>query len=102
MTAETDMDYEGPRQALNLAEQMRRLANGRTTIDVAQFQFIGLDEVRRRYADKWKERRDRVMHVAREFISRRMTPEDMMIPGADGFLLVFGARSGSVAEAPEA
>ena len=85
--------------SLNLAERIRRLANGRTTIDVAQFQFIGLDEIRQRYGEKWKERRDKVVHVAREFITRRITPEDMMIPGADGFLLVFGSRSGIVADA---
>lgn len=100
MTAAMDMqDQEGHGQGLNLAEQIRRIANGRTTIDVAQFQFIGLDEIRQRYGEKWKERRDKVVHVAREFINRRMTPEDMMIPGADGFLLVFGSRSGIVADA---
>ena len=82
-----------------MPSSIRRLANGRTTIDVAQFQFIGLEEIRHRYGDLWKERRDKVVHVAREFITRRIAPEDMMIPGADGFLLVFGSRSGIVADA---
>ena len=38
-------DLEAP-GGLNLAERIRRLANGRNTIDVAQFQFIGLKEIR--------------------------------------------------------
>ncbi len=98
MAGENDNERDGA-GVLNLAEQIRRIANGRSTIDVAQFQFVGLDEIRRRYGDLWKQRRDRVVHVAREFISKRIAPEDMMIPGADGFLLVFGSRSGVVADA---
>ena len=38
---------------LNLAERIRRLAKGRTTLDVAQFQFIGLTDIRARYGDRW-------------------------------------------------
>jgi hypothetical protein len=83
---------------LNLAERIRRLANGRTTIDVAQFQFIGLRDIRARYGERWQERREKVQQIARDFISRRIAPEDVMIPGADGFLLVFGAYSGSLAD----
>ena len=41
MNAET----EAP-GALNLAERIRRLSNGRATLDVAQFQFIGMTEIR--------------------------------------------------------
>lgn len=85
--------------ALNLAERIRRLANGRTTIDVAQFQFIGLNEIRERYGPRWNEKRERVQRVARYFIAKRIAPEDVMIPGADGFLVVFGSRSGALADA---
>lgn len=84
---------------LNLAEKIRRLANGRSTIDVAQFQFIGLNIIRERYGQSWKERRDKVVHVASNFITRRIAPDDVMIAGADGFLLVFGSRSGVLADA---
>ncbi len=84
---------------LNLAEKIRRLANGRATIDVAQFQFIGLDVVRERYGPRWNERRAKVVHVARNFITKRIAPDDVMITGADGFLLVFGSRSGILADA---
>ena len=84
---------------LNLAERIRRLANGRATLDVAQFQFIGLAEIRARYGERWSEKRDRVNQVARHFISRRIAPDDVLVTGADGFLLVFGAFSGFLADA---
>jgi hypothetical protein len=83
---------------MNLAERIRRLANGRTTLDVAQFQFIGLDEIKARYAQRWPEKRERVQGIARDFISKRISPEDVLIPGADGFLLVFGGRAGVLAD----
>lgn len=94
MTTET----ESP-GGLNLAERIRRLANGRNTIDVAQFQFIGLDAIRARYAERWNDKRDRVAQVARQFISRRIAAEDVLIAGADGFLLVFGTFTGQLADA---
>ncbi len=84
---------------LNLAERIRRLAKGRTTLDVAQFQFIGLTEIRARYGDRWAQKRERVNVHAYHFISRRLAPDDVLFAGADGFLLVFGAFSGSFAEA---
>jgi hypothetical protein len=84
---------------LNLAERIRRLANGRATLDVAQFQFIGLAEIRARYGERWSEKRDRVNRVARHFISRRIAPDDVLVTGADGFLLVFGTFSGFLADA---
>jgi hypothetical protein len=90
-------ESESP-DALNLAERIRRLANGRTTIDVAQFQFIGLNEIRDRYGPRWTDKRDRVQRVARHFIAKRIAPEDVLIPGADGFLVVFGSRSGVLAD----
>lgn len=89
----------GTQGGLNLAERIRRLAKGRTTLDVAQFQFIGLTEIRARYGDRWAEKRERVNAHAHHFISRRLAPDDVLLAGADGFLLVFGADSGSFAEA---
>jgi len=84
---------------LNLAERIRRLANGRNTIDVAQFQFIELDDIRARYGARWEEKRDRVAQIARQFITRRIAAEDVLIAGADGFLLVFGTVTGPLADA---
>lgn len=85
--------------SLNVAERIRRLANGRNTLDVAQFQFIDIGGIRIRYGERWKEKRERVARAAHYFISRRIAPGDVLIAGADGFLLVFGGYSGYVAEA---
>ena len=97
MVARMSHDHDAP-EALNLAERIRRLANGRNTIDVAQFQFIGLEEIRQRYGVRWNDKRERVQGIARHFISKRIAPEDVLIPGADGFLVVFGSRAGILAD----
>jgi hypothetical protein len=93
-----DVELEAP-GGLNLADRIRRLANGRNAIDVAQFQFINLEEIRTRYGAQWPARRERVFQVARHFIARRIAPEDVLIPAAEGFLLVFGTFTGILADA---
>lgn len=93
MDAETEA-AGGP----NLAERIRRLANGRNTLDVAQFQFVGIADIRKRYGARWAEKRDRVNQIAGDFISRRIAQDDVLIAGADGFLLVFGSHAGQLAE----
>ncbi len=93
---DADNDTSG---GLNVAERIRRLANGRTTLDVAQFQFIGIAGIRARYGERWREKHARVVTAARHFISRRIAPDDVLMAGADGFLLVFGSFTGYVAEA---
>lgn len=95
----TCMNIEHETPGGNLAERIRRLANGRNTIDVAQFQFIGIDDIRARYGQQWPAKRDRVFQVASNFIGRRIAPEDVLIAGADGFLLVFGTFAGALADA---
>lgn len=96
MTMDAELEAAG---GLNLAERIRRLANGRTTLDVAQFQFIGIDAIRDRYGVQWPPKRERAFQVARQFIARRIAPDDVLIPAADGFLVVFGMFSGILAGA---
>lgn len=96
----TCMDAEFDSQGgPNLAERIRRLANGRNTLDVAQFQFIGLESIRSGYAGRWGEKRDRVFLIAKQFITKRIAPEDVLISSAEGFLLIFGAFTGFLADA---
>ncbi len=96
MTMDAELEAPG---GLNLAERIRRLANGRNTIDVAKFQFIGIDGIRDGYGPQWPAKRDRAFQVARHFIARRIAPDDVLIPAADGFLVVFGMFSGILADA---
>ena len=93
------MDATEGSGGLNLAERIRRLANGRSTLDVAQFQYIGLEQIRTSYAERWPGKRERVARVAQHFISRRVAVDDVLIAGADGFLVVFGGLTGYLAEA---
>lgn len=95
--ARMDTDTEGA-GGPNLAERIRRLANGRNTLDVAQFQFVGITDIRRRYGPRWPAKRDRVSQIASHFISRRIAPDDVLISGADGYLLVFGSLTGGAAD----
>ena len=90
------MDATEGSGGLNLAERIRRLANGRSTLDVAQFQYIGLEQIRTSYAERWPGKRERVARVAQHFISRRVAVDDVLIAGADGFLVVFGGLTGQI------
>jgi hypothetical protein len=82
----------------DLAANIRKLANGRTTLDVAQFQFVGFADIRLRYGATWDEKRERVHTIARHFIAKRIRMDDLMIPGADGYLIVFARHSGKEAD----
>lgn len=82
----------------NIAERLRMLVRGRTTIDVAQFQFIGLEEIQRAYGDKWPDQKARIQDIAHGYIAKRIDPSDVLIRGADGFLLVSGSKTGRDAE----
>lgn len=95
--ARIDADTEGAGGS-NLAERIRRLANGRHTLDVAQFQFVGIADIRRRYDPRWPAKRVRVNQIASHFISRRIAPDDVLIAGTDGYLLVSGSLTGGAAD----
>jgi len=92
-TGETSLEVD------NLTSRLRAIAKGRETLDVAQFQFIDLDEVRNAYGDRWPENKARILDVAEGFLRRRVDPGDLLITAAGGFLVVFGAASGMAAEA---
>ncbi len=82
----------------DLAHKIRSIANGADTLEVARFQFIGIDPIRAHYGGDWAEKKSRVQLVARHFIAKRTKPEDLIIPAADGFLLVFSSLSGTDAQ----
>ncbi len=66
-------------------------------IDVAQMQFIGIEAVKAAYGDRWPAEKSRITAVASQHINRRISAEDLLIVGQDGFLLVFGSKRGEVA-----
>lgn len=74
------------------AERLREMAQGSGLIDIAQFAFVGLDEVERAYGDRWPAQKSRVLDVAHTYLSKRLGPADVLIKGGGGFIVL--TRSG--------
>lgn len=91
------MNRNAPHGGGDIAAQIRRLAQGRSTLDVAQFQFIGLDGIRESYGDRWAAKSERATSISQGFLRKRMTPSDVLIPTTDGYLVIFGHRTGEQA-----
>lgn len=82
-----------------LAAQLRELVGDKREIDIAQFQFIGFDEIAKAYGERWEAQRGRVRATAQAFIKRRLGPRDVLVRAEDGFVLVFGGLDGDAARA---
>lgn len=80
-----------------LAEKLRVLAQEGRELDIAQFQFVGFDEIARAYGERWNIQRDRVKEIAHAFIKRRLGEHDMLVRAADGFVIIYGENTGEVA-----
>ena len=79
----------------NLVKRLRSIARDRALIDVAQFRFIGLAEIERQYGGRWLAARARVHEIAQGFLEENIGESDLLIEGADGFLVVFASKSGT-------
>jgi hypothetical protein len=73
-----------------LVDRLRRVARNGQSIDIAQIQFVGLEEVRAAYGERWPKERERIQSVARSFVGKRLRREDVLIPCENGFVIVFG------------
>jgi hypothetical protein len=74
------------------------MAGDRDTLDVAQLQFVGLDELKRAHTQRWPEQHARILEIAESFLAQRMPAGDLVVRANDGFVLVFQA-SGAEANA---
>jgi hypothetical protein len=92
------IDQNQPR-ADDLTARLRMMAQDRETLDVAQFQFIGLEEIQSAYGDRWPANRARIFSIAESFLKRRVDGGDLLISANNGFLVVFGAATGVAAKA---
>jgi hypothetical protein len=80
-----------------LADRLRQLAHGREALDVAQFQFVSLEEIRSAYGERWAEQRARIRDTAETYLRSRMDASDLLISAGGGFVVVFGAAAGAEA-----
>ena len=82
----------------SLSDRLLEIAQARPQLDVTQLQIINLEDVREAYGDKWPEVRVRVFETSINFLKNRITPEDLLIPCGNGFIIVFGSIEGTSAE----
>lgn len=82
----------------DLDERLREIAQARPELDVTQLQIINFDDVRHAYGNKWPDVRFRVIDTSIDFLKNRLTPEDLLIPCGNGFIVVFGSVEGATAE----
>ena len=79
-----------------MVELKRRLAQA-DQIDLSRHQFVNMDRVREAAGDLWPSVRERVFVATRSIIERKVAEDDLIIPCATGFLVVFAALSGEPA-----
>lgn len=83
----------------DLAARLRNAVHGRDTIDVAQFQFVGLSEIQQAYGDRWPEQKARIQDAAEGFLRKRVGDADILIRVEGGFVVVLAAATGPEAHA---
>lgn len=64
------------------------LAN-KETVDVGQFHLLNLDAVKEMAGGDWPNKRKKIFDVSTHFIEKRISPDDLLMPCAEGFLLIF-------------
>ncbi len=67
-------------------------------VDLGRYQFVNLDPVREAADALWPQLRERAFLASRTMIERRIAEDDLIIPCATGFLVVFKALSGDPAQ----
>jgi len=96
------MDGTAPlatRRPENTADAIRQLAKGRDALDVAQFQFVGLEDICSAYGERWPQQKSRIQEVAAGYLRSRMDASDLLISAGGGFVIIFGSACGAEAEA---
>ncbi len=68
-------------------------------VDISQYQFINMEAVQAAAGDRWTAVRERVFVASRSIIEKRLSEEDLIIPCASGFLVVYVSAAGVEAEA---
>jgi hypothetical protein len=98
-------DAEGHVMAANtgipqaLSSRLRQLLSAGSSLDAAQLHLIDFDNLSRAFGPRWPDVKARIREISFDLLSRRVAPEDLIIPCTDGFLVLFGKISGQEAEA---
>jgi hypothetical protein len=81
---------------MQLALQLRAISRDDGSIDAAQVRVIGLDEIRKAAGDKWPRMRERVRDGSFQILSRFVTPQDVIVPAGDGFLVILAEGAAGI------
>ncbi len=79
-------------------EELRRRLAEVDRIDVSRYQFINMERLRDAAGADWPAMRSRVFLATRSMIERRVAEDDLIIPCATGYLVIFKALSHELAE----
>lgn len=72
---------------------------GRAKVEMGQFQFLNLEEVRQQAGADWLNLRTKIYDVSAHFIEKRLDPDDVVFRCQGGFLIIFSVLSGDDAAA---
>ncbi|MEC9250950.1 MAG: hypothetical protein VX501_09895, partial [Pseudomonadota bacterium] len=83
----------------DLKQKLKKALAGKAAVEMGQFQFVNLDEIRSQAGDEWPEIRDKTYEVSGHFIEKRLADDDVLIRCQGGFLIMFSQMGGVEAEA---
>lgn len=75
----------------DVLHRLERKLQGRSNVDLGQFQLINLDVVREGAGAQWDKLRNKIVDVSAHFIEKRISADDILLRYGDGFLVVFDA-----------
>lgn len=70
-----------------LVKHLEAAIGASETILIGQLQFINLEAMKLRYANRWNEVSDRVFKTSQEFISKRLPENCILLRAGDGFMV---------------
>ncbi|WP_417469525.1 hypothetical protein [Maricaulis sp.] len=70
---------------------------GRADVEMGQFQFLNLAELKARAGDSWQPLRAKIYDVSAHFIEKRLDPDDVVFRCQGGFLIIFSQLTGDSA-----
>ena len=79
-------------------EELRRRLTEVDQIDVSRYQFINMEQLRDAAGDDWPVMRARVFLATRSIIERRVAEDDLIIPCATGYLVIYKSIAEKLAE----
>lgn len=80
------------------AECLRRLAKMGRDLNISQFRFAEVAEIARKFGDAWVQERKRTLDLTQDFIGERLTDDDLLVRGQDGFVIVYAEGDADTAQ----